>query len=134
MQCQRRLQISRVKNINSVFELQGMAFRLAPDFYFLKILFPAAGLICFNFINIFPWLYLAVSEKQLKLMFIFNLCQGEQQRHLLCRLDNTCGGDVIKNRHDCFLSLILNFTQLGCTTVVHTQSVAYFLGFYSVVL
>ena len=29
MQCQRRLQISQMKNIGSVFELSGVAFRLA---------------------------------------------------------------------------------------------------------
>ena len=30
LHCQRRLQISRVKNIGNVFELSGEAFRLAP--------------------------------------------------------------------------------------------------------
>ena len=30
MQCQRRLKISRVKNIGIVLEQSGMAFRLAP--------------------------------------------------------------------------------------------------------
>ena len=32
MQCQRHLQISRVKNIDSVVELSGVAFRLAPSY------------------------------------------------------------------------------------------------------
>ena len=32
MQCQRHLQISRVKNISNVFELTGVAFRLAPHY------------------------------------------------------------------------------------------------------
>ena len=31
-QCQRRRQISRVKNIDSVFQLSGVAFRLAPPY------------------------------------------------------------------------------------------------------
>ena len=32
MQCQRRPQISQVKNIDSVFELSSVAFRLAPRY------------------------------------------------------------------------------------------------------
>ena len=32
MQCQRRRQISRVNNIGNVFELIGVAFRLAPPY------------------------------------------------------------------------------------------------------
>ena len=35
MQCQRRLQISRLKNISNVFELSGVAFRLALPYGFL---------------------------------------------------------------------------------------------------
>ena len=37
MQCQRRLQISRVKNIGNVFELRGVAFRLAPPYGGLNV-------------------------------------------------------------------------------------------------
>ena len=32
MQCQRRLQISRVKNIANIFELSGVTFRLASPY------------------------------------------------------------------------------------------------------
>ena len=35
MQCQRRLQIYRLKNIDEVFELSGVAFRLAPPYGWL---------------------------------------------------------------------------------------------------
>ena len=32
MQCQRSVQISRVRNIGNVFELSGVAFRIAPPY------------------------------------------------------------------------------------------------------
>ena len=38
MQCQRRLQIYRVTNIGNVFELSGMAFRLATPYGGLLLL------------------------------------------------------------------------------------------------
>ena len=41
MQCQRRLQISRVKNIDSVFCLSGVAFLLAPPYGGLRVSFDA---------------------------------------------------------------------------------------------
>ena len=37
MQCQTRLQIFRVKNISSVFELSGVAFRLALPYGGLRV-------------------------------------------------------------------------------------------------
>ena len=39
MQCHRRLEIYRVKNIGSVFGLSGVAFRLAPPYDGLLAIF-----------------------------------------------------------------------------------------------
>ena len=52
MQCQRRLQISRVKNIGNVFELSGVAFCPAPPYGGLLV---KALFLSFNFWSQLPW-------------------------------------------------------------------------------
>ena len=64
MECQRRVQISRLKNIGGVFELSGMAFRLAPAYGGLLV-------ACFFVTTLY---------------FLLGLTQpAEREAHVVCR-------------------------------------------------
>ena len=48
IQCERRLQLSRVKNVNDVFELSGLAFRLSHlmmGFFLVDMIWRAVGIL-----------------------------------------------------------------------------------------
>ena len=70
IQCQRRLHISKVENIGNVFELSGVAFRLAPPYGGLIVRRETQGTKTSNnqTTDLFPWYKLSSSATTLRLV------------------------------------------------------------------